>query len=159
MKKNKLLLATAVLITTMGLQAQQSVNALGGDATGSNGKVSYSIGQIDYVSATGSNGSISQGVQQPFEIFTLGTNDFPTITLQAIVYPNPTTSSINLKIVNYALENLQYNLYDILGKSIATQKISQEETTINMENLGKAIYFIQILDNNKTIKTFKIIKN
>ena len=139
--------------------AQQSLNAAGGDATGSNGKISYSIGQIDYVSATGSNGSVSQGVQQPFEIFTLGTDDFPNIILQAIVYPNPTSSNINLIIENYSIDNLHYNLYDIQGRSIANQKITQQETNITMENLQSANYFLQVFDNNKTLKTFKIIKN
>jgi hypothetical protein len=139
--------------------AQQSLNAAGGDATGSNGKISYTIGQIDYVSATGSNGSVSQGVQQPFEIFTLGTDDFPNIILQAIVYPNPTSSNINLIIENYSIDNLHYNLYDIQGRSIANQKIIQQETNITMENLQSANYFLQVFDNNKTLKTFKIIKN
>jgi len=139
--------------------AQQSLNAAGGDATGSNGKISYTIGQIDYVSATGSNGSVSQGVQQPFEIFTLGTDDFPNIILQAIVYPNPTSSNINLIIENYSIDNLHYNLYDIQGRSIANQKITQQETNITMENLQNANYFLQVFDNNKTLKTFKIIKN
>lgn len=139
--------------------AQQSLNAAGGDATGSNGKISYSIGQIDYVSATGSNGSVSQGVQQPFEIFTLGTDDFPNIILQAIVYPNPTSSNINLIIENYSIDNLHYNLYDIQGRSIANQKITQQETNITMENLQNTNYFLQVFDNNKTLKTFKIIKN
>jgi hypothetical protein len=139
--------------------AQQSLNAAGGDATGSNGKISYTIGQIDYVSATGSNGSVSQGVQQPFEIFTLGTDDFPTIILQAIVYPNPTTSNINLIIENYSLDNLRYSLYDIQGRSIFSQKITQQETNITLEKLQSANYFLQVLDNNKTLKTFKIIKN
>jgi hypothetical protein len=139
--------------------AQQSLNAAGGDATGSNGKISYTIGQIDYVSATGSNGSVSQGVQQPFEIFTLGTDDFPNIILQAIVYPNPTSSNINLIIENYSIDNLHYNLYDIQGRSIANQKITQQGTNITMENLQSANYFLQVFDNNKTLKTFKIIKN
>jgi hypothetical protein len=139
--------------------AQQSLNAAGGDTIGSNGKISYSIGQIDYVSATGSNGSVSQGVQQPFEIFTLGTDDFPNIILQAIVYPNPTSSNINLIIENYSIDNLHYNLYDIQGRSIANQKITQQETNITMENLQNANYFLQVFDNNKTLKTFKIIKN
>ena len=155
----KQLFLLASFLFFLKANAQQSLNAAGGDATGSNGKISYSIGQIDYVSATGSNGSVSQGVQQPFEIFTLGTDDFPNIILQAIVYPNPTSSNINLIIENYSIDNLHYNLYDIQGRSIANQKITQQGTNITMENLQSANYFLQVFDNNKTLKTFKIIKN
>jgi hypothetical protein len=79
-------------------QAQQSTNSSGGNATGSGGKVSYSVGQIVYTSTAGSGGSASQGVQQPYEIFTLGIDDFSNINLTMIVYPNPTTTLVNLKI-------------------------------------------------------------
>jgi hypothetical protein len=98
--KTKILFFLIPFLFFLKGNAQQSVNAGGGNATGSNGNLSYTIGQIDYVSATGSNGSVSQGVQQPLEIFTLGKDDFPNIMLQATVYPNPTTSVINLRIEN-----------------------------------------------------------
>jgi len=136
--------------------AQQSLNAAGGTGTG--GSFSFTVGQIDYVSASGSNGSISQGVQQPFEIFSLGNNDYPTIQLQAIVYPNPTTENVNLSITNFSLENLEYELYDVTGKLISQQKITANETLISMENLFAGNYFIAVNENSKNLKTFKIIK-
>jgi Secretion system C-terminal sorting domain len=139
-------------------QAQQSTNSSGGNATGSGGKVSYSVGQIVYTSTAGSGGSASQGVQQPYEIFTLGIDDFSNINLTMIVYPNPTTTLVNLKIENYTLDNLAYNLFDMRGRQIATKKITQDETQIQMENLASATYFLNVLDNNKLLKTFKIIK-
>jgi hypothetical protein len=139
-------------------KAQQSVNASGGNGTGAGGSFSYTVGQVDYVSATGTNGSISQGVQQPFEIFTLGNNDYPTIQLQAIVYPNPTTDNVYLSITNLSIDNLDFELYDILGKTITKQKIISNETQISMENLSAGNYFIVVNENNKNLKTFKIIK-
>lgn len=48
-----------------------------GNATGTGGTSSYSIGQVVYASATGTNDSVNQGMQQPFEIFILGNDDFP----------------------------------------------------------------------------------
>jgi Secretion system C-terminal sorting domain len=139
--------------------AQQSLNASGGNGTGTGGSISFTVGQIDYVSATGSNGSISQGVQQPFEIFTLGNNDYPTIQLQAIVFPNPTNENVNLSITNFSLENLEYDLYDVTGKLISHQKITENETLISMEYLSAGNYFIAVIENDKKLKTFKIIKN
>lgn len=49
---------------TSNLYAQQNIVASGGQATGAGGTVSYSIGQMDYISVTGAGGSITQGVQQ-----------------------------------------------------------------------------------------------
>ena len=76
-----------------------------------------------------------------------------------MVYPNPTTSMVNLKVDDFALDNLAYTLYDMQGRQIESRKINQDETQIQMENLAPATYFLNVLDNNKILKTFKIIKN
>jgi len=138
--------------------AQQSVNASGGNGTGSGGSISYSVGQIDYVSITSASGSANQGVQQPFEIVVLGTNAFANINLEMKAYPNPTTANLNLKISNYTTENLYYQVYDISGQIINQQKITSEETTISMDNLSAGNYIVQVSNNEKMLKTFKIIK-
>ena len=148
-----------LLICLPKIMAQQAIVTAGGNVTGSNGKVSYSIGQVAYSNSIGSNGSINQGVQQPFEIFILGTDDFPEISLTMSVFPNPTTSSVNLSIQNYNSESMTYQLFDINSRSIQSQKITQTETQISLENLESAIYLLQISDSSKLLKTFKIIKN
>ena len=51
-----------------GLQAQTSVNTIGGNASGSGGSASYSVGQVVYQAHSGTNASIIEGVQQPYEI-------------------------------------------------------------------------------------------
>jgi len=70
MKYKKLKLSAVLLLGLglTGLQAQESVNATGGNASGSGGSASYSVGQVAYQTHTGTNGSVSEGVQQPFEI-------------------------------------------------------------------------------------------
>ena len=160
MKKTKMLALLFLLgMSFSKLQAQETIVASGGNAVGSDGTASFSVGQVAYMYAAGSNGSVSQGVQQPFEIVTLGVDDFPTITLAMLLYPNPTTSLVNLKIENLDTENLEYQLYDLQGKLLSNKKITQDETQINMESLASAIYLLKIFDSNKPIKTFKIIKN
>ena len=139
--------------------AQQATVTSGGNATGSGGNISYSIGQVAYKTQTGTSGIITQGVQQPFEIVTLSGEEFTTIVLEVVVYPNPTTSLVNLIVKNYALENLNYQLFDINGRIIEANKVFNEETTINLEGLANAIYLLKLNDNKKEVKTFKIIKN
>ena len=139
--------------------SQQATVTSGGNATGSGGSVSYSIGQVNYTFSTSASGSTNQGVQQPFEIFTLGTDNFQNINLLITVYPNPTVNTIILKIDNSNLDTLNFQLFDINGKQILSQKISTVETLIDLQNLAAAIYLLKINDTDKTIKTFKIIKN
>ncbi len=117
------------------------------------------LDQIDYVLATGSTGSVSQGMQQPFEISTLSGNEFTQISLQMMVYPNPTTSYVNLKIENNDFQDLNFQLFDLAGKQILNQKITSSETKIDLDNLSKNVYLLQVMNQTGTIKTFKIIKN
>ena len=159
MKKTQLLLMLVLCIGFNKVQAQQATLASGGNATGSGGSTSYSIGQIDYITATGSIGSVGQGLQQPFEISTLSGEEFTQIKLQMLVYPNPTTSYVNLKIENYDFQDLMYQLFDINAREISNQKITNIETQIPLENLSSAIYFLKVSENSKIIKTFRILKN
>lgn len=157
MKIKKLLIATLLLVAFQ-TQAQEAVATAGGDASGTNGNVSYTVGQVVYTTNTGTTGSVAQGVQQPFEIqAVLGIENF-NINLQMAVFPNPTTNWLQLDIKNYGFEKLNYQIFDINGKLVLENKISTETTTISMENLSTNIYLLKVLDNNKEVKTFKIIK-
>ena len=52
----------------MVLHAQTGIPAAGGNASGTGGSVSFSVGQVFYLMNTGTTGSVLEGVQQPFEI-------------------------------------------------------------------------------------------
>ena len=144
-------------LTHSKINAQQSINASGANASGSAGSVSITIGQIAYTSAFGSNGSINQGVQQPFEINTLSGQEFESITLQATVYPNPTTGSFTLTVKDFSLENLNYQVLDVQGHTILSDKAS-EQNNINIENETAGMYLVNVQVSSRVIKTFKIIK-
>lgn len=158
MKTTKLLICLLLGISLTSIQAQQAIIASGGMGSSVNGNINYSFGQVDYFTNSSPTGSLWQGVQQPYEIFTLRTNDLPNINLKMLVYPNPTTALVNLKIENLSFNTLEYYLFDITGKQISSQKINQPETQIPLENLPSATYFLNVSDNNKRIKSFKIIK-
>ncbi len=148
-----------VLIGSLHLYAQEAVATSGSNATGSSGSVSYTVGQVAYTTPTGSTGSVAQGVQQPFEIFTLTGTEFTNITVNAVAYPNPTHRTLTIAITNYSLESIKYQLIDIMGKAIMENNINEPETLLNMDSLPTATYLLKLVDNNREIKTFKIIKN
>ena len=157
MKVKKLLIASILLGFTQ-VNAQDVVATSGGNATGTNGNVSYSIGQVVYTPNTGATGSVAQGVQQPFEIqIVLGVENF-NINLQLAIYPNPTTNWLQLEVKNTEFTNLTYQMYDLNGKLIYNEKVNAENTTIKTEQLPSAIYLLKVLDSNTEVKTFKIIK-
>ena len=61
---------TLIMSLPLLLYGQQSPVSGGGDAAGSGGTVSYSIGQVAYMSK-GVGPSLNEGVQQPFEVTNL----------------------------------------------------------------------------------------
>ena len=158
MKKTKLLFLLffgVVLISN----AQQAVLVSGGNAAGSDGTASYSIGQTVYTSYTGSSGSLAEGVQQPFEMQTVLGIENDQINLSFLVYPNPTVSKLILELGDMDFSTTSYQLFNLEGRLLLDKKITQNSTAILFENYPKATYLLHIQDNNKTIKTFKIIKN
>jgi hypothetical protein len=142
------------------LKAQTTIPASGGNATGSGGSASYTVGQIVYTTNTGSNGSEAQGVQQPYEISVVtAVKDAGSISLKFVVYPNPASDFIKIIIENYEVKNLTYKLHDINGILLKADKVEGSETTIPMNTLLPSIYFLKVLEGNKEIITYKIIKN
>lgn len=143
---------------TANSYSQESIVASGGNAAGAGGTASYSIGQMVYTSLPGSDKNAIQGVQQPYEITTLGTNEFTEIKLSMTAYPNPAIDELNLVVDNDKLD-LSYALFDINGKIVSQDlKITTSETRVSMQGLNRGIYFLVINKDTKNIKTFKIIK-
>ena len=158
MKQRKTIISVAFLLLGLGgLHAQGTVSATGGDATGAGGSSSYTVGQVVYTTYTGTNGSVAQGVQQPYEISTTVGIKETAINLEMNVYPNPTTNYLTLKVEK--TEGLTFQLYDLQGKVITNKKVNSATTTVAMENLPTATYFLNVVNNKQVVKTFKIIKN
>jgi hypothetical protein len=165
MQLRKLKLSTILLFGQglTGLQAQEVIPAAGGNASGSAGTVSYSVGQVIYTTNTGTNGTVAQGVQQPFEIsIVTGLEEAKGINLMVSAYPNPTTDFLNLKVDASNALNIQllsYQLYDMSGNLLETKKLVGNQTSIVMSYLVRATYFLKVIEGSKEVKTFKIIKN
>lgn len=162
MRHKKLKLSAVILLGLglTGLQAQESVNTTGGNATGSGGSVSYSVGQVVYTTNTGTNGSVAQGVQQPYEISVVtAIEGAKGINLSVTAYPNPTTNNLTLSTGEFDISNLSFQLYDMNGKLLQNEKITGNQTSIVMSDLVPATYFVKVIQGSKEVKTFKIIKN
>ncbi|MFN6038760.1 MAG: T9SS type A sorting domain-containing protein [Bacteroidota bacterium] len=158
--KSRLISILALSLLCLNLShAQVSFNSSGSDATGSGGNVTYSIGQVVYNTHSGINGSSAQGVQQAYEILTLYYNENAKL-ISLIAFPNPTNDNLVLEIGNNIVEELQYELFDLQGKLIKSEKIVDKKVLVDMINEPSSIYYINIYNQeNKKVQSFKIIKN
>lgn len=142
------------------VQAQEAIPSAGGNASGSGGTVSYTIGQVLYTTSTGTNGSVAEGVQQPYEIsVVVGIEQTKEIDLKCRAYPNPAVDILTLEVEIEAIENMFFQLYDLMGKLLLSKKLIDFRTPISMANFPPATYFLKVTDNQEVVKTFKIIKN
>lgn len=159
MTRKAVLLFCLLTLGVMEISAQNATTASGGDASGVGGSSAYSVGQVAYNYSSSTSGSVNQGVQQPYELLSVGVNNHPDINLTMSVYPNPSVSSINLNVGKQDLQNLSFQLFDVQGKLLVSQKITNSETSIKMEEFNSGNYFLKIVDNQSELKTFNIIKN
>jgi hypothetical protein len=154
-------MAGAFLLLGIGLMqvtAQETILASGGEASGNIGTASYSIGQVFFSVYSLTEGYITEGVQQPYEIFIVSGLDNDIITLESIVYPNPVSSHLILKVEYSSDLHLLYQLFDNNGKMLGNGTITGNECMIPMEKYASGVYHLIVVNRKKSIRTFKIIK-
>ena len=154
----------AILLCIAGIVAAQSaVVSVGGDAQSNGGSVSYTVGQVAVQTVANSNGSVSvaEGVQQPYEIMTVGVDDYPQIVLDAVVYPNPTDNFAQLRLNGFEIpaDGLRANLYDGNGKRLQTIPVTDDLTTFQIGQYATGTYFLELRDGKRVLKTFKVVRS
>ena len=158
----KPLLFTVLLAFTISLSsslAQEVISASGGNAEGTGGSVSYSVGQLLFMTHTGETGSVAEGVQQPYEISVVtSVAEAEGIGLVVSAFPNPVTDHLVLRIDRYDPGNIIYQLFDANGRIVQIGKAVGPDTIIDMTGLPSAIYFLKVFDGSEEIKTFRILK-
>ena len=158
-QKNLRIIFASVFFVMSGVIAfaQSAIVPIGGDMEGSGVTISYTIGQIAVQYNNEGGVIISEGVQQPYEIQTIGIDNYPGITLNAMVYPNPTTSNLQLAISNEEFEG-EVKVFDTNGKYLFSKKIEGETTMIPMSDLAAGTYFVNVLNGTQVLKSFKVVK-
>lgn len=159
---HKRLKISALILIWLGLtslQAQVSLNTIGGIISGSGGSASFSTGQSFCQMHIGTGGSVAEGVQQPYEIMiatVIGEESDSHITILA--YPNPTSDFLHIIVESDITGDLYYQLLDMHGQLLQSKKITDKLTTIIMQNLIQSTYLVTVIQGNKKLKTFKIIR-
>lgn len=137
--------------------AQNAVVPVGGTASGNGGTVTYTVGQIAVQTNSDGTVSISEGVQQPYEISVVGVDEYPSITLNAVLFPNPTQGNVQLTIDNLQFEG-EVKIFDLNGKFLFSKKIEGENTALDLSRYAPATYYVNVYSGKKMLKSFKVVK-
>lgn len=98
------------------------------------------------------NTTVDMGVYEFGASSTLSVNDFLVVNNEIKIYPNPTTSILNIKTD----EEISYiHVFNILGEKV----ISTTEKSINVSKLNNGLYILTVKTVSGQIQTKKIIKN
>ncbi|MDI9872624.1 DUF1028 domain-containing protein [Flectobacillus roseus] len=73
-----------------------------------------------------------------------------------LIFPNPTSDIVNIKSET---EITSYRLYDLSGKILLENRISQDNVNIDIKSLQSGEYIIILLNEDIVISKHKIIKN
>lgn len=150
----------AVLILGLGastLKSQELVSTTGGLYSDDQLTVSWTIGEPVIETFTGGSYVLTQGFQQPGLVL-VGVEDFDDQFVNIKVYPNPTSDYVRLDL-NVDIENLSYRILNASGKVLENKNIKDPSTRISFDNVESGLYLIHLMDGNKTMKIFRIVKN
>ena len=115
--------------------------AMGGVAGTINSNFSQDTMEIDYVRV------YQQG---PLTIAN------PIKNKDLLLFPNPATDKLNLKIAENQIGN-QVTIYSILGQELNSYILNTEETILDVSHYQNGIYLLKI-NTNSGIQTYKFIK-
>ena len=152
-----------ILFSSFSAFAQYNFTSGSGELKGPGGSASQSIGQIAYTTYQSDSGRVNQGVIQPYQISVISGEDISNIVLSLRAFPNPVSNILNLEVLseNFLNEHqqLSYQFFDINGRLLRSSKINESLTEISVSDFPPATYFLQIIQQDKNIKTFKIVKS
>lgn len=70
-------------------------------------------------------------------------------------YPNPCHAQLNIQ---HEYNNATAAVYDVFGKLVLTENLSENSATINLSNCKSGIYFVQIVVDGAAVETVKVVK-
>ena len=137
----------------------QMISAQGGTTTTPSGiVVKYTIGQQSVTGSKTGNVIVQQGFQQSNWDKIIATNN--EVIIATTTYPNPYVDIINFQFSQSIGDNVSLIVFDVLGRQVYsnTLQIFENKTSVNLQVLQSAEYFVQLSNNIFTYHT-KIIKN
>jgi hypothetical protein len=113
---------------------------------------------IDQVTVTGSNIPSQSGTEniQTCEPVAGGSAEFTNTEspYRLDVYPNPANQVINIAVRGYD-EQKVIDVFDTNGQKVLTQKVSDNNSTLNISKLSKGVYFIRVSKKDGTFVSQK----
>ncbi|MEO0898155.1 MAG: T9SS type A sorting domain-containing protein [Bacteroidota bacterium] len=98
---------------------------------------------------------LTQGFQQPEDRAT--SIEAPLADLGDIkVFPNPTRDAFFIEMEHG--KSMAISLFDMSGRIVHQQRISESQTEINLSSLSRGIYILRMADGKNAVRSMRIEK-
>lgn len=151
------LLIAVLLFFSCSMYAQNIVSTNGGHFSSTNYQLSWTIGEPVIETGNSDNRMITQGMHQSKLIVT-SIKEIEGLQLTIIAYPNPAINYVQLEVESIKDEGLDYHLYGMDGSLLRKGRLTNNRVKITMQEYIPSTYLLNVVDNNRLLKTFKIIK-
>ena len=156
--KKKIGFIIVLLLCALHVQCQQQVvSSAGNFHSNASGSISWTLGELAVETLTTAGNILTQGFQQS-RLTVVGIGDIPALDFEIVVFPNPASDHLIIRTDKEQHENLYYQLYDLTGKLIVQDRIRETETTIAVNHLRAAVYLLRIIEGNRQVRSFKVVK-
>lgn len=157
MKKSSLFILSMLLATAGFSQSIKNyvITSAGAALMNENGAIYLSIGEPMNTEISEGDIMISQGFLNITVAGTVSSEDLITEVIK--VYPNPTVEQLQLELPEMS-GAYRYRLTDLSGHLIDKSPITEMTTVIDFTQMLPGTYFMQVIKEDKSSKTLKIVK-
>ena len=159
---NRCTLVLFSLIASGIVSSQEVISSQGDSYSNASANIDFTLGEVIIATETDGTNDLTQGFHQTNWNF-VGLEDFAP-DYEATIFPNPTEDVLNIRTSTF--ENVTYTLYDAQGKLVMQDKLSAEQTPIQVSQLAPGAYSLELIfeEGNEgplslsKRKTFKLVK-
>ena len=76
---------------------------------------------------------------------------------QISIYPNPTSGTFNI-FTSEQIKNGSIEIYNVVGGLIFSQKIINQQNTIDLKNQASGLYFVKVISDGEVVGMKKVVK-
>jgi hypothetical protein len=159
MKKLLLLVSLFQAAWTSNIQAQllQVIASSGGICQKDDINMTWTMGETAVLTMSSGDLMFTAGFLQPVLIVSsIGPDDGVSFEIRA--FPNPTDGCVEVELKKSLTRNIIFSLYDAGGRKLLHIHPENSKTRIDLGSYANGLYLLKVLQAEKEITTFEIIK-
>ena len=137
--------------------SSQVISAAGDEFKNADISLTWTFGEPIIETLNNSSNTLTQGFNQT-KIIVTAIGSIAELSYSVTAYPNPASDFVYLKVESESFKNLEYIFYDSKGTILVRKILVSSIEAIDLRDLTSGVYFLELLDNKKMTRTFKIVK-